>query len=715
VSGGSFLSQSWYRVAGLRPGIKPQAVISRHKFRGTTWYVIQDRASGRFSRFTPAAYQLLGSMDGRRTMSQIWDEAVELLGDDCPSQDEVIELLGQLHGADLLRCENTPDTEELFERFESQDKSRRRSQWKSPFSIRIPLWDPDRFLERTMPRQNRILTAIAWTVYLAVVASAIMLAAVNWQELTSNVSDRVFSAQNLLLLWLCFPLVKLLHELGHGYAVKAGGGEVHEMGIMLLVFMPIPYVDASAASAFRSRWHRVLVGAAGMMVELFVAALAMYVWVSAEPGLVRALAFNVMLIAGVSTLLFNGNPLLRYDAYYILSDLIEMPNLATRGARYWRYLFERYVFRVPHVEAPLTTPGERRWMRVYTPLALVYRSFILVFIVLYIASKWFFIGVVLAIWGIAVMFVLPLAKQARYLTTLPRTGGARRRAYGLAAGSIALVSILLFTVPVPMRLVAEGVVWLPEEANVRAGADGFVADVVVPSGSLVEPGQPLVVSRDPVLEADMATSAARIEELTATLDSQRFVDRVAADVTREQIRREQTVHETLEKKAADLVARAAVRGRYVLDRADDRPGRFYRKGDRLGYVVQQRASTVRIVVSQHEVDLVRKRLQHVEVRLNESIDRIYPARLVRAVPAADEYVPSPVLSSEGGGRVAADPRDPKSGRTLERMFEFDLELPEDLSHYYGGRAYARLELAPEALGLQWARRLRQLFLERFGV
>ena len=105
-------------------------------------------------------------------------------------------------------------------------------------------------------------------------------------------------------------MLKALHELGHGYAVKAFGGAVHELGVMFLVFAPVPYVDASAASEFRSKWRRALVGAAGMIVEVFIAALALYVWLAVEEGFVRALAYNVMLIAGISTVLFNGNPLL---------------------------------------------------------------------------------------------------------------------------------------------------------------------------------------------------------------------------------------------------------------------------------------------------------------------------------------------------------------------------------------------------------------------
>jgi putative peptide zinc metalloprotease protein len=211
-------------------------------------------------------------------------------------------------------------------------------------------------------------------------------------------------------------------------------------------------------------------------------------------------------------------------------------------------------------------------------------------------------------------------------------------------------------------------------------------------------------------------SAARLEELEATLDANRFEDRVTAEVTRDEIRRERAIYQRLKDKAGRLIARSEVAGRYVVERIDDMPGRYYRKGDPLGYVVQNEVNVVRIVVSQHDVDLVRNRLRGIDVRFRERLDKVYPAELVRAVPAAKDYLPSNVLSSEGGGAIAADPRDPKSGKTLERMFQFDLELPLEVSGLnYGGRAYVRLMLDSEPLGLQWGRRLRQLFLERFSV
>ena len=348
----SIFDPSWYRVAVLRPRIRTHGQIHKHTYREQTWYVLQDHASNRFHRFTPEAYLLVKLMDGEHTVQQLFDIATEKLGDDAPTQTETIQLLGQLHTADMLQCDISPDTTELFKRFENQQKQKIKQSLRTPLAIRIPLLDPDRFLEKYTPYIRHIFTLPGFLLWLTVVISALVLAGVHWVELSENVSDRVLAPQNLVLLWLVFPLIKALHELGHGFATKVWGGEVHEMGIMLLVFMPVPYVDASSASAFREREKRVVVGAAGMLVEVFVAALAMFVWLGVEPGLIKSISFNIMLIAGISTLLFNGNPLLRFDGYYIMADLVEIPNLATRANKYIMYLLQKYLYGVKEINTP---------------------------------------------------------------------------------------------------------------------------------------------------------------------------------------------------------------------------------------------------------------------------------------------------------------------------------------------------------------------------
>src|SRR5262249_38846026 len=248
---------------------------------------------------------------------------------------------------------------ELFARGEREERARHFRSFANPMAIRIPLLDPDRLLNRCRGLLRLIWSGWGALVWVAVVLPAFVLIWPHWPELTHNFSDRVLAVDNLVTLYLVFPVIKALHEMGHASATKAGGGEVHDLGIIFLVLLPVPYVDASAASVFRSKYRRAVVGAAGMGVELFVAAIAFYLWLLIEPGLLRATLFNVMMIASVSTVLFNGNPLLRYDAYYILVDLIEIPNLAARSARYWRYLIERYILGVHEAEAPDASLAEK--------------------------------------------------------------------------------------------------------------------------------------------------------------------------------------------------------------------------------------------------------------------------------------------------------------------------------------------------------------------
>ena len=330
--GSSLTASSWHRVSTLKPRLRSHAQIHRHRYRGTIWYVLQNHLTGQFHRFSPMANYVINLMDGRRTYDEIRLFAEARHGELAPDQAELINLLIQLNNSDVLISGTAPDPTEFIDRTRAYRRRRRMLYWRSPLSLRFPLFDPDALLTRITPFFRPFFSWAGLAAWLLVVGAAVIQIAVHWSQLTEGVVDRVLALENVALIMLVFPVVKTIHEFGHMIAVKHWGGEVHEMGIMLLVLMPIPYVDASAASAFRERRQRVIVGAGGMFVELLIASLATFVWINVEPGAVRAVAFNVILVAGVSTLLFNLNPLLRYDGYYILMDLIEIPNLGSRDS-----------------------------------------------------------------------------------------------------------------------------------------------------------------------------------------------------------------------------------------------------------------------------------------------------------------------------------------------------------------------------------------------
>jgi putative peptide zinc metalloprotease protein len=232
----------------------------------------------------------------------------------------------------------------------------------------------------------------------------------------------------------------------------------------------------------------------------------------------------------------------------------------------------------------------------------------------------------------------------------------------------------------------------------------------------VDAGVALMESYDPVLATQLELAEARISELEAKLDLQRFSEKVQADLTRQELARETANYDRLLERTERLVARSGVKGTFTIDRPNDLPGRFVRKGQLVGYITHDARRMVRVVVTQDDVDLVRSRLVRAEVRLAEHPDDVYPAIVVREVPMAQEQLPSAALSTEGGGVIAADPRDQKGSKGLSSTFQFDLELPANTPHVtYGGRAYVRFALEPEELMQQAYRRIRQAFLARFHV
>jgi len=712
----SLFSPSWYRVADLKPRLRSHAEIHRHSYRDEVWYVLQDHLSGTFHRFSEGANRIIGLMDGERTVDRIWQLATAELGDDAPTQEEMIRLLAQLHSVDVLQSEVSPDSAELFGRYRKQERALIQQKVFSPLALRFKLFDPERFLTRTLPFVRPLFSAFGFLVWLGIVAAGAVLAGMHWPELTSDVADRVLAPQNLLLLWLIYPVIKVFHELGHAYATKVWGGEVHEIGVMLLVFMPVPYVDASAASAFREKHRRMVVGAIGIMVELLLAAVALIVWANAEYGVVRAICFNVMLIGGVSTLFFNGNPLLRFDGYYVFSDLIETPNLGKRSGEYVSYLVQRYAFKSKSAVSPATSSSECKWLFFYGAGSFVYRILIAVTIIWFVSAKFFFIGILLAVWAAATMVFLPVYKSLKFLAMSPRLADERPRALLVTAGVVVALVVFLGIVPAPNRTMAEGVVWLPEQAYVRAGTDCFVRALEAPPDSLVAAGQPLVRCEDPLLNARAAALEARVRELEALYADQRRDDRVAAGITQEEIAAVQADLLDMRGRIAALGIDSPLEGQFVVPRSRDLVDKFVARGDVLGYVIDQAAMRIRVAVREGDVGLLRERIEDVRVRLADKLDADVEARVMREVPGGSNVLPSAVLGKQGGGVIDVDPRDPERRATFVRIFEYDLELPAQIDRSpTGTRAYVRFGHGSAPIAYQWYRRARQVFLGRFGV
>ncbi|MGH8679872.1 MAG: hypothetical protein ACREUQ_16195, partial [Burkholderiales bacterium] len=341
----SLFSPLWYRVSNLHPQLRSAVRIQRQHYRDQLWFQLIDGTSDRQFRVNAKAFHFVGRCDGGHSVQEIWDTLLDELRDEAPTQDEVIRLLAQLDEQELLVYEATPNAQTLVKRRDQRVKQRRRA-FVNPLAFRVSLGDPSSLIRRFDWLAAIVLNPFALWLWIGAMGLAAAAAASNWQALTVHATRYMATPHYLFLAWVSFPFIKALHELGHAIAVRRWGGDVHEAGITLFVLVPAPYVDASSAAGFRARYQRVVVSAIGIMVELSLAAVALLVWLNVQPGLVRDVAFVTMFIASVSTVLFNGNPLLLFDGYYVLCDALDLPNLGSRSKNYWAERIQRFALGV---------------------------------------------------------------------------------------------------------------------------------------------------------------------------------------------------------------------------------------------------------------------------------------------------------------------------------------------------------------------------------
>jgi len=709
--GSDDIPESWHYIAQLRPQLQQHVSAYPQDFRGARWYVLSDSARGRHMRFNESAYQFIGRLDGDLTVDEIYRHMVETLGEDAPARQDVLNILTQLFNTEVLRSGLPADVEQLFKRQQAEKQANRVKRFLNPLAVRFPLFDPDNFLNRTQRTVRPLFSLGGVVLWCVVIALATVLLITNYSALIATLQQNIFAPQNIVLMILLFPFMKAVHEFAHAYTVKMWGGEVHEMGITLLVLMPVPYVDASAAWAFREKYKRVLVGAAGMIAELFLAALAFIIWTMVQPGIIKDAALSAFLIGSVSTILFNANPLLRFDGYYILQDIIEIPNLYTRSAKYNLYLLRKILLRDATAVSPVTIENEAHWLMMYGILAWLYRLFITLVIAIFLASKFLVLGVILALWSIVLMFVVPTYKGIRFLLVDNSLDGTRTNAIGRAGALAAVIVAVVSLVPFSLYTHAEGIVWVPDQAQIYAQTDGFVTEISATAGSEVAPGTAVLKLENPDLIARRQVLQAQRRELSERLKTERISNPVEAVQTEEELI---TVQADLESLLEEISAQTLVsqsQGTLVFPQTQNLIGRYIRKGDPVAYVVDPQSLIVRLVVPQTDIGLFVHRVNNVEVRLAEQPGKTISATMLRETPSGSNILPSRALSVAGGGEIAVASDDEKGTTAIEKVFQLDLKLPlEEKIAGLGTRAFVRINHGREILVQQWLRKAQQLLL-----
>lgn len=708
--------ESWYRVAGQKLALRPSVDIRRQMFRGELWYVLHDPFANQFFRLRPAAYEFVARLRPKDTVQETWEETQRVLPDDAPGQEEVIRLLAQLYHANLLRSDVPGDTGKLFERYKKRREREIKSKLASIMFFRIPLFDPDDFLRRTMLGARALISPFGALLWFLVMGYGLKVAMDHFDGLRAQ-TDGVLAPTNLPLLYLAMVLIKVIHEFGHSYACRRFGGEVHTMGIMFLIFTPVPFMDATASWNFRSRWKRIFVAAAGMIVELFVAAIAIVVWANTGAGALHSVAYNVVFIASVTTLLFNANPLLRFDGYYILCDLLDMPNLHGRATRQARHLVERYAFGCRHSKSPASSRRESAILLFFFVASNIYKVFLFAGIILFVADRFLILGLVMLVLCAVSWLIRPIIKLINYLATSPVLARTRPRAVGVTTGALAVVLGLLWFVPFPQHFRAPGVVQSEDYREVFSEGAGYIRELVELSGAQVEAGDPVLRLDDPelpwlILSAEAQLEQALIERQEARVDAGTAIEPLdrRVDVFRQAL-------EQLQLRQEALILRAPTAGRWISPGLDEGLGIWIRRGTPVGHIVQDRFRFTAVVPQQQAANLFTNRIRKVEVKIGGQAGYTLPVTGQVIIPAQQEILPSAALGWLSGGEIATSAADRSGRRAAEPFFEVRADLQPNpevvLEHGCSGRI--RFTLEPQPLLQQWFRKLRQLIQKRYQI
>jgi len=473
--------------------VRPDLEVLPQYFRGKLNYVVKDPVRLNYFRIGQLEYLVLKALQDGITREQLHNKVKAYTGIDL--NDRMLQdAVRSLAVCNFLVTRGTMDSERFYQTRASVWRARLLQWFSNYLFIQLPLWNPDRIMNRISPLFGWMWGWGFFALWLIALLSAAVIVLTNFPTLVSGAFS-LLSGWNLLALSVAIFSTKFFHEMAHGLSCKHFGGDVHEMGFALLVFNPCMYCDTTDAWRFSSKWQRMLVGAAGMYIEIFMASLAAFVWIVLEPGFTKTFSYACMVTCSVSTVLFNANPLLRYDGYYILSDFLEIPNLRQRTQSYISYLFNKYILGSDAPDPELEVRDRAVYLAYAVP-AFLYRFLILFSIGILLFNVFAPMGIMMmlsTIWG---MFIAPIGKTAKRILEGRSVREQKRFMAALILAGLGLFGIWM--IPIDYTVKAPCAVIPLSYTFVRSPIPGQVSRVLVREGDYVRKGDLLaeIVNRD---------------------------------------------------------------------------------------------------------------------------------------------------------------------------------------------------------------------------
>ncbi len=496
------------------------------QYQGVEYWVLKEPLGQKYYQFPPHVYFLLKQLNGSRTVEEIVDNYQREYAPKRLERDQLQQLLQRFHRDGLVISDLPGQGPELMQRGARNKRMEYFSKISNVLAIRFRGVDPDRLLERMNPYTSWLFTKTAGVIFMSLALLALMSVLANWAEFQARLPgfDQFFDLKKWYLFAgvLCFT--KICHEFGHGLSCKKFGGECHEIGFMLLVMTPCLYCNVSDSWRLPSKWQRATIGAAGMYVEIVLATIATFVWWFVQPGMIQEICLQIMLVSSVSTVLFNGNPLLRFDGYYIMSDLLEIPNLHQKSNTALNTLLGRHWLGLEMPDDPLLPRNRMTLFALFTVAAFLYRFFVL-FSILMFLTRWLepygmeSVGQGLAWFSVLGMVGFPAYKLFRFMSVPGRMMQMKPKRFSIVTAIVVVVIGAIFFVPFPSNLSCRAIVVPKRLESVYASEGGAVNELLVKDGDRVEKGQLLTKLDNLQLEYSLAEKKSELAKLESKRDA----------------------------------------------------------------------------------------------------------------------------------------------------------------------------------------------------
>ena len=668
---------------------------------GTAYYLVEDPLTSHYYRLGVREWRLATALDGKRFLGTILNDLREKLGDACPSETDAVSLCRWLVNSQLASIEGPAETVNHWARGAPRKPSKV-DVLANPFFIRIPLFNPDRPLDAILPLLSWTLSVGGFVVWLGLCGMGAYAVFSHWRQFTDATSG-VLAPENWLYLLLAWLALKMVHETYHGLVCKKYGGTVPRAGIALILFSPVAFVDVTSSWRFGTKWQRIFTAAAGMYVEFAVAAAAAIIWSRTDPGLLNHICHSVVLMASLTTLLFNANPLMRFDGYYILTDLIEIQNLYGSGRQTLRYFFRRYFFGA-QATLPPWSRGKRLMITVYAWASLAWRLTVSVSMAMVATTLFHGAGLVLAAVAAVMWFGLPICRFVRYLAVGDAHGRPPLWRFSLMSAALGALVLGLLCLPWPGGATAPGIVEYSPLDVVRTSSAGFVRQLPVRPGQAVQQGQVLAVLENDELLRDLEDLRLSVEQ--SAIKSRIFHgNREMAQYQVEHENRLSLVKKTrqLEKQVAEMTLRAPRTGRVIGRDLDALVGTYVQRGTTLMSIGVENEKEIRLSISAERIETFNKSVgKYPFLRIRGRSQPVRNAPLAKIEPRASVRVEYPALGAPSGGpipvRRASDDEN-RSGGEVELAAEFVsprftgvVELPQDVSRSLRVGVLARARL-----------------------